>query len=185
MWPNVEEFSKKPLFIITCIPRCSVRKYNRARIISNEIHHSLSKSLDNGKVATLSWSSHCFHWCSSKSVLPKTLCAYISSSVDLPLGFATAGTVPLRDKTGSHGRLAIFQLFEVISPIKNHLRGKKCIFSSSAWNLQHFEGCYMLVAWQKLAPDFLASTVCSPKNAQKGPGIKSPSRATLVFSIWR
>ena len=54
--------------------------------------------------------------------------------------------VSLRDNTGSHGRLAIFQLYEVISPIKNHLRGKTYIFSSSAWNFENFEWCYIPVA---------------------------------------
>ena len=38
----------------------------------------------------------------------------------------------LRDKTGSHGRLAIFQLYEVIFAIGNHPTGKTCIFSNSA-----------------------------------------------------
>ena len=51
----------------------------------------------------------------------------------------------LRDKTGSHGPLAIFQLYEVIFPIGNHPTGQTCIFSNSAWKMQHFEGCYMSV----------------------------------------
>ena len=39
--------------------------------------------------------------------------------------------------------------------------------------MHHFEGCYMTVAHQKNVADFVASTVCSPKNAQKGPGKKT------------
>ena len=41
-------------------------------------------------------------------------------------------SVALRDKTGSHGRLPIFQPYEVIFPIGNHPTEKICIFSNSA-----------------------------------------------------
>ena len=52
---------------------------------------------------------------------------------------------PLRDKIGFHSRVTIFQLFEWFYPIINHPIMLICLFSCSAWNLQHFEGCYIPV----------------------------------------
>ena len=72
--------------------------------------------------------------------------ACVVGRVALPNGaVAAAAAAALRDKTGSHSQVAIFQLFDYVFLFIKDSIGWICIFSSSTLNLQHFEWCYIPV----------------------------------------